>query len=224
MKPYAEGRGWVLYHGDCREVLPHVGKVDAVVTDPPFGIGFAAQPTKWQRAAGKQPESWDDCPSDVGGLLSLAPIIVIWGGNYFALPPSRGWLSWFKPDAPPSMASLELAWTNQNRNARQIWHSISATNGERLGHATQKPVRVMRWCMDEAGVACGSLVADPFAGVASIGEACIVTGRRYIGIEIDERWCEVAAKRLRRAEEDTAMFAQVEHPKVQEQDLFEGEE
>ena len=135
-----------LYLADCTTLLPL--QCDAVVTDPPFGIGFARQPTKWQRRAGQQPEGWDDKPADVQHFFDLANVVVIWGGNYYGLPPSRGWLSWFKPDAPPSMASFELAWTNQDMNARQISHSISATNSERVGHPTQKPVRVMAWCIE----------------------------------------------------------------------------
>src|SRR5688500_15553917 len=92
-----------LYNADCRDVLPTLEGIDAVVTDPPFGIGFAAQPTKWQRRAGHEPKAWDDQPADCSGLLDLAGTVAIWGGNYFTLPPSRGWLTWVKPDAPPSM-------------------------------------------------------------------------------------------------------------------------
>lgn len=183
-----------IIHADCRDVLPV--ECDAVVTDPPYGIGFAAQPTKWQRRAGMQPEDWDDAPADVCGLLDLAPIAVIWGGNYYGLPPTRGWLSWFKPDAPPSMASLELAWTNRDMNARQISHSISATNAERVGHPTQKPVRVMQWCMDQTGVPEGALVLDPFAGSGSTGVACHRTGRRFVGIERDAGHFATMRKRL----------------------------
>jgi site-specific DNA-methyltransferase (adenine-specific) len=96
-----------LYLGDCMAVLPKLGRVDAVVTDPPYGIGFAAQPTKWQRRAGKQSEDWDDSAVErLSDLLSLGDVQAVWGGNYYELPPSRGWMSWFKPDAPPSMASI----------------------------------------------------------------------------------------------------------------------
>lgn len=128
-----------LYCGDSREIVPGLRGVDCIVTDPPYGISFAAQPTKWQRLAGHTPEAWDDVPADVSELISLAPTVAVWGGNYFTLPPSRGWLSWFKPDAPPSMSSLELCWTNLDQNARQISQSISATNRERVGHPTQSP-------------------------------------------------------------------------------------
>lgn len=172
-----------IINADCRAVLPLA--CDAVVTDPPYGIGFAAQPTKGGRKRGQGWERWDDEPADVRGLLDLAECVAIWGGNYYGLPPTRGWLSWFKPDAPPSMASLELCWTSRDMNARQISHSIAATNAERVGHPTQKPVRVMVWCMEQARVPEGALVLDPFAGSGSTGVACIRTGRRFVGIERD---------------------------------------
>jgi len=183
-----------IIRGDCRAVLPLA--CDAVVTDPPYGIGFAAQPTKWQRRAGQKPEAWDDEPADVRGLLDLAECVAIWGGNYFGLPPTRGWLSWFKPDAPPSMASLELCWTSRDMNARQISHSIAATNGERVGHPTQKPVRVMQWCMDQVGIPEGATVLDPFMGSGSTAVACHRTGRKFIGIEIDAGHFDTARQRL----------------------------
>ena len=177
-----------IYRGDCRDILPTLGKVDAVVTDPPYGIGKDAatrRPSNYQRMAGMAPRDWDNEAPDVSFLLDLAECVAIWGGNYYSLPPTRGWLSWFKPDAPPSMASLELCWTSRDMNARQISHSIAATNGERVGHQTQKPVRVMVWCMEQARVPEGALVLDPFAGSGSTGVACIRTGRRFVGIERD---------------------------------------
>jgi site-specific DNA-methyltransferase (adenine-specific) len=196
--------------GDCLEILPTLaaGSVDAVVTDPPFGIGFAAQPTKWQRINGQLPEAWDDAPGAVDCLLGLAKTVVIWGGNYFLLPPSRGWLVWHKPDAPPSMASFEMAWTNRDMNAQMISHSIGATNAERVGHPTQKPVRVMRWCMDAVQVQTGATVIDPYMGSGTTGVACVRTGRRFIGIEKEPRYFDIACKRIQEAVDAGALFEQ----------------
>lgn len=189
-----------LYHGDCREVLPHLPKVDAVITDPPYGISFAAQPTKWQLLAGKQAEAWDDAtvPDVVLALPTLSPLCVVWGGNYYPLPCTRGWLMWRKPDAPPSMAHGELAWTNIDQNLRVIDWSISATNAERVGHPTQKPIRVMSWSMEQVGVPEGALVLDPFAGSATTAIACIRTGRRFIGVEKDPAYFATARARIER--------------------------
>lgn len=195
-----------LYHGDCLEILPTLPKVDAVVTDPPYGIGFAAQPTNYQRAAGMKPASWDNARAErLSDLLSLAEIQVVWGGNYYELPPSRGWLSWFKPDAPPSMANFELAWTNQDRNARQIQQSIAATNAERVGHPTQKPLVVMEWTLSQFPTA--ETILDPFMGSGTTGVACVNLGRKFIGIEIERKYFDIACERIAAAYAQGRLFA-----------------
>lgn len=209
-KPDYQRGDVALYLGDCTTILPELGAVDAVVTDPPYGIGFASQPTKWQRLSGSKPESWDESPADVAHLVHLAPIAVIWGGNYYSLPASRGWLTWFKPDAPPSMASLEFAWTSRDMNARQISHSISATNAERVDHPTQKPLRVMKWCMEVAGITFGSLVIDPYMGSGTTGVACIKTGRRFIGVEKEPKYFDLSVRRIERAFDDDALFTSLD--------------
>ena len=194
-----------LYLGDCREILPALPKVDAVVTDPPYGIGFAAQPTTGQRRAGMKPECWDDQIVDVVPMLpGIAPAI-IWGGNYYTLPPRRGWLSWFKPDAPPSMAQFELAWTSFDRNSRQLSVSISETNPERVGHPTQKPLRLMEWCL--SFVADAQTILDPFMGSGTTGVACANLGRKFIGIEISEKYFDIACSRIDAAYRQGRLFA-----------------
>lgn len=195
-----------LYLADCFDVLPTLAPVDAVITDPPYGIGFAAQPTKWQRLAGKAPEAWDDAPArDIDAARGLGAMQIVWGGNYYPLPPTRGWLSWFKPDAPPSMAHFELAWTNQDRNARQISCSIGETNPERVGHPTQKPLRVMRWCVEQAGMPAVTL--DPFMGSGTTGVACVGLGLRFIGIEVNPEYFALACKRIEDAQRQERLFA-----------------
>ena len=194
-----------LYLGDCREILPTLPKVDAVVTDPPYGIGFAAQPTTGQRRAGMKPECWDDQIVDVVPMLpGIAPAI-IWGGNYYTLPPRRGWLSWFKPDAPPSMAQFELAWTSFDRNSRQLSVSISETNPERVGHPTQKPLRLMEWCL--SFVADAHTILDPFMGSGTTGAACANLGRKFIGIEIEPKYFDIACSRIDAAYRQGRLFA-----------------
>lgn len=195
-----------LYCGDCYELLEEIGTVDVVATDPPYGIGFAGQPTKWQRRAGHEPQSWDDRPAHrVPEIAALGRLQAIWGGNYYELPPSRGWLSWFKPDAPPSMASFELCWTNCDRNARQIVYSIGKTNAERAGHPTQKPLAVMEWTLAQIGAA--GVVLDPFMGSGTTGVACANLGHKFIGIEIDPRYFEIACARIEAAYAQGKLFA-----------------
>lgn len=204
IEPVTIGRA-TLYNADCRDVLPTLGKVDAVVTDPPYGIGFAAQPTKWQRRAGHEAETWDDATVDeiVCALPEIGPAI-IWGGNYYQLPQSRCWLSWFKPDAPPSMAHFELAWTSFNANARQLSVSIGETNPERVGHPTQKPLRLMKWCLSFLPDA--RLIADPFMGSGTTGVAAVQMGRDFIGIEREPKYFDIACKRIEDAQRQGDLF------------------
>lgn len=196
--PYYDHAGITIYHGDCRDILPELEPVDLVLTDPPYGIGFAAQPTKWQRRKGEKPASWDNSRNKEALLMALGAGIesIIWGGNYYAdiLKPGRGWLAWIKPDSPPSMGSVELAWTSLNKTASHIIHSIGATNIERVGHPTQKPLRVIKWSIEKAGGE--GTILDPFMGSGTTLVAAKELGRRAIGIEIEEKYCEIAVKRL----------------------------
>lgn len=204
MTPYYEQSGVTIYHGECYDVVESFGLhwgervFDLLLTDPPYGINFAGEPTKWQRRAGQQPQTWDVALPD-GLLVSVRAITthqIIWGGNYFDLPaPQRCWLSWFKPDAPPSMGNVEYAWTNLDQNSRQIAVSIGATNAERVGHPTQKPEAVMRWSLQQAPESVKT-VLDPFMGSGTTLVACKRLGRACVGIEREERYCEIAATRL----------------------------
>lgn len=182
-----------LFHGDCWELTRRLTGIDAVITDPPYGLGAKLNGGSWGNVT-----AWDSLV-DLTWLFEFAPIVCIWGGNYHGLPASRGWLVWHKPDAPPSMANVELAWTNQDMNARMISHTIAATNAERVGHPTQKPLRVMKWCLQMLGIPEGATVFDPFMGSGSTGVACIQTGRRFIGCEIDEGYFKIAERRIAEA-------------------------
>ena len=132
-KPFYDENGITIYCADNRRVLPCLPQIDLLLTDPPYGIGFAEQPTTGQRKRGQPRETWDDAAPDEWTLLLARQLCIkqiIWGGNYFGLPRSRCWLSWYKPDAPPSMGNVEYAWTNLDQNSRQIEQSIAATNAE----------------------------------------------------------------------------------------------
>ncbi len=182
-----------LILGDGLEIIKGMTGIDAIVTDPPYGLGKKLNGGSWGNVS-----EWDYL-DDISLLLELAPIVAIWGGNYHSLPASRGWLVWHKPDAPPSMANVEMAWTNQDMNSRMISHAIAATNKERVGHPTQKPLRVMKWCLQVLGIPSGAMVVDPFCGSGSTGVACLQTGRRFTGMEIRTDYHALSAKRLEQA-------------------------
>jgi DNA modification methylase len=194
INPYYVDEAVVIYHGDCREVLPKLPKVDCVLTDPPYGIGFGAKHTKWSANRGTVLGEWDATTPDIQWLIDAAPVVVVWGGERFALPVMRGWLAWIKPDAPPTFSGMELAWTNRDKPSRWIRHSISATNAERVGHPTQKPLVVMSWCIQTAA-SDAPVILDPFMGSGTTLRAAKDLGRKAIGIEIEEKYCEIAANR-----------------------------
>lgn len=193
-----------LWFGDCAEVLPAIGRFDLILTDPPYGAGYASNPIHG-KYGNHEDHEWDGKQFEGLDKVRESGIIqIIWGGNYYVLPPSRCWLSWYKPDSVPSMASLELAWTNLNQNARQISHTIAATNAERAGHVTQKPVRVMAWCLDQARNV--QTVCDPFMGSGTTGVACAQMGKTFTGIEQDRKYFDIACARIDRAQRQGKLF------------------
>ena len=198
-----------LFLGDCMAVLPTLGKVDAVITDPPYGI-FACG-GKWGKKAELQ---WGKQAPDISDLLAAGDDIVIWGGNYFPLPPSRGWLIWYKRDSVPSAADVELAWTNRDMNARLIDQTIAATNAERAGHPTQKPLAVMRWTLSFFPAA--ETILDPFMGSGTTGVAAIQLDRKFIGIEREPKYFDIACKRIEQAHAQGKLFAPEQPKQVQE--------
>ena len=192
-----------LYLGDCLEILPTLDKVDAVVTDPPYGIFLNGG--KW----GKKFDGgldWDKKTfDDIEQITGLAEKIVIWGGNYYDLPPSRGWLVWYKRDSTPSTADAELAWTNLDMNTKVIDQTIAATNKERIGHPTQKPIRVMEKTIEYIGYP--NIILDPFMGSGTTGVACANLGHKFIGIEIEEKYFDIACERITAANAQGRLFA-----------------
>ena len=197
-----------LILGDCRDVLPTLGKVDAVVTDPPYGIAKV-----WQGGFGhgwgkahEQSElrnEWDEAvPSadTMALILAAAPEIIIWGGNYFNLPPSRCWLVWNKPERGFSLAGAELAWTNRDNVVRVCDAPRSESDRE---HPTQKPVKVMRFSIDKVK---GQTILDPFMGSGTTGVAAVQMGRDFIGVEREERYFDIACRRIEQAQRQGDLF------------------
>jgi len=207
----------VLYCGDCLAILPHLSGVDAVVTDPPYGINRGGQQETFtanliHRRKYHEDLGWDaDRPSsEVFDLIrSVSSEQIIWGGNYFAdmLPPSMGWLYWDKGQPGLSMSDGELAWTSRHSALRSIVCNRSALHGSL--HPTQKPTKVISWCL---GFVDGQTVLDPFMGSGTTGVACVRTGRKFIGIEIEERYCAIAKRRIQEAFADQALFTQGNEP------------
>ena len=190
MKPYYQDDAVTIYHGDCMEIVPTLGRFDLLLTDPPYGLGTKLHGGNW----GTKAETWDYERPDMNGFVEQCDKACIWGGNYFPLPVSRGWLVWIKPDANGFIGKAELAWTNEDRIIHYISHTIAATNAERNGHSTLKPLRVMTWCVGLFPAA--MTIFDPFAGSCTTGRASKDLGRKCVCIEMEEKYCEIGAKRM----------------------------
>lgn len=214
--------GVELHLGDMLQVLPTLGRFDACVTDPPYGIGYAAQPIvgKGKARSNHEKKAWDDTPVDLAPALASAPVHIIWGGNYYHLPPTRGWLSWFKPDAPPSLSNFELAWTSIDRTSKQFSWAIAQTNAERVGHPTQKPLELMKWCL--GFVPNARRIVDPFMGSGTTGVAAVKLGREFTGIERDPKYFDLACRRIEAALKEPDLFVEQPAPKAEQLSILDG--
>jgi site-specific DNA-methyltransferase (adenine-specific) len=201
LAPYYEDGCCTIYHGDCREILPTLDKVDLVLTDPPHGIadkwkgGFGHG---WGNARSVAPErnAWDAAIPDgetMDAVVSAGKLAIVWGGNYFPLPPSRCWLIWNKPERGFSLAEAEMAWTNADNVVRVCDANRSDTG--RI-HPTQKPLKLMRWCMGLSWSKNAKTILDPFMGSGTTLRAAKDLGVKCIGIEREEKYCAIAVKRL----------------------------
>ena len=190
MKPYYQDSAVTIYHGDCLDIVPQLGRFDLLLTDPPYGLGTKLHGGSW----GTKNETWDFEAPNLCGLISQCDKACVWGGNYFVLPVSRGWLVWVKPDANGYIGKAELAWTSEDRIIHYISHTIAATNAERNGHPTLKPLRVISWSLGLFPES--KTILDPFAGSGTTGRAAKNLNKTAVLIEKEERYCEIAANRM----------------------------
>jgi DNA modification methylase len=209
-----------LILGDCRDILPTLGPVDAVVTDPPYGIGRDGQKRTTGGNGGRKAcefKGWDGArPSDetFAAIVSAAPRVAVWGGNYFAdlLPPTSKWLSWGKGQRI-NQSDAELAWTSLSGALRVFTLNRAEIAKDGAVHPTQKPVRLMEWTLEQIGAV--GVVADPFMGSGSTGVACVRRGCSFIGIERESTYFDIACRRIEEAYRQPRLFAEPAHKPVQ---------
>ena len=216
-----------LYLADCIDVLPTLDKIDAVITDPPYGIkrfekGFGTTRFKGHGAE-KKGLLWDKKPEQdfFNILIKKAEISIIWGSNNFQLPQSEYFLVWDKLQTVDNFASAELAFTNNKSPAKVFRYSIHQHNQDEKnkGHPTQKPLKLMKWCIDQ----CKNnpqTILDPFMGSGTTGVAAIQMGRKFIGIEREESYFNIACERIEQATKQSSLFNVAEMPKQEQQDLL----
>lgn len=213
VEPVIIGRA-TLYNADCRDVLPTLSGVDAVVTDPPYGIN-------WKPRVNHQDQPWvDQIDFEILPLL-IGRYNLVWGGQYFSdvLPAKEGWLTWVKRPVDHdfsndnrSYATTELAWRDWGK-PRFICHVWDG--GMRAGdpdnrtfcHPSQKPIEVMRWCVaqlpEDARIVC-----DPFMGSGTTGVAAVQMGRSFVGVEREPTYFATACRRIEEAQRQGNLFGE----------------
>lgn len=217
-----------LLLGDCLEILPAFGKVDAIVTDPPYGIALN---TNNQRFSGGSAESRvkrgsnigtaggraivnDAAPFDPSHLLQYAKQHIIWGWNNYPDKLPRGaTLVWLKRNDEAFgtfLSDAELAWFSSGHGVYCTRDLSNAAIARERVHPTQKPVSLMAWCLGFVPKA--GTVLDPYMGSASTAVACVKEGRSFIGIEIDPGYFEIACERIRKAYAQPDFFVQSKAP------------
>ena len=205
-----------LYLGDCLDILPTLPKVDACVTDPPYGIGESNTKNMSREKLAKPRDygvfNWDATPISpelMAAVRTAGKWQIIFGGNYYECPPASCWLVWDKENGENDFADCELAWTNLPKAVRRIrylWNGMLRANKEKRGdHPTQKPVGVMNWCIGQLPEP-NQTILDPFMGSGTTGVACANLGRKFIGIEIEERYFDTACERIAAAYAQGRLF------------------
>jgi site-specific DNA-methyltransferase (adenine-specific) len=201
-----------LYLGDCREIAPSI-LADAVISDPPYGIGYAHSGfhdgtighTASANARGAPPVHGDDAPFDPAPLLRYGNVL-LWGADHYRsrLPEIGRWLAFDKlAGMQPwdSFSDVEFAWHSRGGASRIFslkWKGLACDKrGENNGlrdHPTQKPIALMLWCVRQAGMP--ERILDPYMGSGTTGVAALRLGRKFTGIEIEERWFDIACRRI----------------------------
>jgi len=214
MKPVVIGNA-TLYLGDCRDILPTLGKVDAVVTDPPYGIDYESTlgnlgAQKFSKIAN------DDGSLDLTGIFESGKSVLMFGANCFPsqLPHRGRWLCWDKrtiDGAADKMlgSPFELAWSNKtsgyDKIVRVLHGGVVNADGGKRFHPTQKPIEVMKACIEWVAKDAQTIL-DPFMGSGTTGVAAVQMGKSFIGIEREERYFEIACKRIEQAQRQGDLF------------------
>jgi len=223
MKPYYQDDYVTLYNGDCREIIPQLDtKFDLLLTDPPYGINTDTKMqkeknTKYGAAKSARRDygfsHWDNKPVEqkfIDFLVANTTSAIIWGGNYYVLTPSSCWLIWDKLNGDTNFADCELAWTNLKKAVRKIehlWNGMLRAGREERFHPTQKPLAVIKWCITQAPDNVKTIL-DPFAGSGTTGVAAKELNKKCVLIELEEKYCEIAARRL---SQEVFNFEEAEH-------------
>lgn len=210
MKPYYEDTkaGIVIYHADCRDVLPGLAdrSVELLHTDPPFGVGNFVQVTGRIMGRGTnrgRSVTWNDAAPSADVFAEMKRVSlhrIIWGANFFnCFEPEGGSIVWLKEQAMPNFSKADIASCTHFKKTETVtvpWTNFAAAHSAQTDHPCERPIELYRWALNYIPPARTGLVLDPFMGSGTTLRAAKDLGRKAIGIEIEERYCEIAAKRL----------------------------
>jgi len=206
MNPYYQDEFVTLYHGKCEDIISQLPVHDLLLIDPPYGIDADNQKrilSRGKLAAAKDYgiSSWDKKPFSkelMDLCISKGEKQIIWGGNYYQLPPTSCWLLWDKENGDNNFADAEMAWTNLKgavRLKRHLWNGMLRKDNEVRYHPTQKPLEIIKWCIGITGDDVKTII-DPCCGSGTTGRAAKDLGRKCVMIEQEEKYCEIAANRM----------------------------
>lgn len=216
--------------GSSLQPLPHkpsqtgvVGQTKiSILTDPPYGIErFKKGSLRFDKNNEyKNGLEWDVKPKrELFDLIfSISNYQIIWGANNFSLPESEYFLVWDKQQTVDNFASAELAYTNIKQPAKVFRYSIHKHNQTEKLHPTQKPVPLMEWCLDF--LPDNETILDPFMGSGTTGVACVKLGRKFIGIELDPKYFDIACKRIEEAYKQPDLFIEKEKQTFTQEELL----
>ena len=221
VKPYYEEPAGVIYNADCLDILPMIPEksINLALTDPPYGIGIANSKnlTRGKQRGGLKNRAWgynidygeygwdQSKASDkhIENIITVSVNQIIFGGNYYAqlLGNSSCWIVWDKDNGENDFSDCELAWTSFGTAVRKFkwrWHGMLQeymSNKEHRTHPSQKPLPLFKWILEKYSQP-DNLILDPFLGSGTTAVAAKQLGRQYIGIEISQKYCDIAIQRL----------------------------
>lgn len=213
-----------LYNEDCMQMMARYpdGYFDLAIVDPPYGLGpkisegggsHTKSLVKFHQMYKENGKSWDDTvPTQnyFDELFRISKNQIIWGGNYFNLPPNRGFIVWDKVRVVENFSNLEYAWTSFDRHAKMFTFCNNAgfvlKDEDKKIHPTQKPVQLYRWLLSNYAKE-GDKILDTHLGSGSIACACHDYGFSLVASEIDKDYYEAALKRLNNHRQQLKLIA-----------------
>jgi len=198
-----------LYLGDCRDVLPTLGKVDAVVTDPPFGMGNFVQVGGNVRG---EAVTWNETiplPDVFEQIRRIARHRIIWGANFFnCFEPDGGAIVWDKVQPMPNFSKADIASCTHYKKTEIVripWTNFAVARKGETDHPCERPVDLYKWCIAYLPPPIRS-VCDPYLGSGSCGVAAVRLGCKFIGIEREPKYFNIACRRIEEAQKQGDMF------------------